>query len=544
MLPGDIIVIAALAIFAIALVWRAAPARGALLNVSALTALATGMYGVFDDRWQAGAGAAVAALFLVALWGSRRRRPASRIWHVAALTLSAIGIAALLLFPVAPLPQPTGPYAVGVRSFALTDVSRRGLLGVDADTPRRLLVRVWYPAQPAGATTVPYFDDAEARSTARGFGDLIGFPPLLTYLKHVRTNSFDAAPLAVVDAALPVVFFSHGYIAYAQGNAVLMEALASHGYVVYSVQHSGDASPTVFPDGTVVPTDPAQIAHMHHAFEHGLPEAMRIGFTADDLDARVDGQIDTATTLTPLQTRGYRISAPVWLADRLFVHDRLQAGDVPANVSDIVAASDFTRTGEMGLSFGGSTASAVCMVDSRCAAAVNLDGGDFHLAGLDSDIPVPLLMFHADLTGFYRMFGVEPPARMRSFNDFSYERFEHAGTRDDVYRLILKDSVHAGLSDSPLFLRRPLRDSLFGTTPLDILIHAPVDAVLGFFDRHLRGQDNGFPQPQLEHYAGWLSRYDNGDVRNWWLSKTDVERNALAQRIDAARRSLKGEHHP
>ncbi len=58
-----------------------------------------------------------------------------------------LAIAALYLFPVAPLPAPSGPYAVGVRDFELDDPSRPGLLGTPAGQPRRLLVRAWYPAR-------------------------------------------------------------------------------------------------------------------------------------------------------------------------------------------------------------------------------------------------------------------------------------------------------------------------------------------------------------------------------------------------------------
>ncbi|MDF5829463.1 hypothetical protein P4233_22940 [Pseudomonas aeruginosa] len=323
-----------------------------------------------------------------------------------------LAIAALYLFPVAPLPAPSGPYAVGVRDFELDDPSRPGLLGTPAGQPRRLLVRAWYPARPiAGAAPRHYFDPGEARSTARGFGEILGFPPLLAYLKHLRTNSYPDAPLRDDSARLPVVFYSHGYSAFAGGNWTLMEELASHGYAVYAIQHSGDASPTRLPDGTLLPMDPGLVEHLRRAAHDGLPQAMRQGYVSDDLDQRLDGQLHTALDLPAPANRAINLSAPVWLADRLFVHDRLQAGEVPDRVADLVAASDFAHTGEMGMSFGGSTTGAVCMVDRRCAAAVNLDGGDFDFAPFDSDLPAPLLMLHADLGNFYRLFGIEPPAR-------------------------------------------------------------------------------------------------------------------------------------
>ncbi|MBW6201336.1 hypothetical protein KZ862_32815, partial [Pseudomonas aeruginosa] len=411
----------------------------------------------------------------------------------------------------------------------------------NSDAARRLLVRAWYPARPiAGAAPRHYFDPGEARSTARGFGEILGFPPLLAYLKHLRTNSYPDAPLRDDSARLPVVFYSHGYSAFAGGNWTLMEELASHGYAVYAIQHSGDASPTRLPDGTLLPMDPGLVEHLRRAAHDGLPQAMRQGYVSDDLDQRLDGQLHTALDLPAPANRAINLSAPVWLADRLFVHDRLQAGEVPDRVADLVAASDFAHTGEMGMSFGGSTTGAVCMVDRRCAAAVNLDGGDFDFAPFDSDLPAPLLMLHADLGNFYRLFGIEPPARPRSFNDFSYERFEHAGQRQDIHRLVLRDSAHAGLTDNPLFIRRPLRDGLLGSAPTEVLIQAPNALVLGFFDHYLRGRANDFPQAQMARFPAWLTRYDNSAVRDWWLAKPEAQRLALRQRIDEMKRRKTG----
>ncbi|MDG3820707.1 hypothetical protein L5B88_27285 [Pseudomonas aeruginosa] len=538
----DLLLVATL--LAALLAWwiPALPGRRGLLALASTLALGAGLYAAWDDRWQAGVGAF--AGFSLLLGACLRRKSVRGLpFRTGSLygLLVLLAIAALYLFPVAPLPAPSGPYAVGVRDFELDDPSRPGLLGAPAGQPRRLLVRAWYPARPiVGAAPRHYFDPDEARSTARGFGEILGFPPLLAYLKHLRTNSYPDAPLRDDSARLPVVFYSHGYSAFAGGNWTLMEELASHGYAVYAIQHSGDASPTRLPDGTLLPMDPGLVEHLRRAAHDGLPQAMRQGYVSDDLDQRLDGQLHTALDLPAPANRAVNLSAPVWLADRLFVHDRLQAGEVPDRVADLVAASDFAHTGEMGMSFGGSTTGAVCMVDRRCAAAVNLDGGDFDFAPFDSDFPAPLLMLHADLGNFYRLFGIEPPARPRSFNDFSYERFEHAGQRQDIHRLVLRDSAHAGLTDNPLFIRRPLRDGLLGSAPTEILIQAPNALVLGFFDHYLRGRANDFPQAQMARFPAWLTRYDNSAVRDWWLAKPEAQRLALRQRIDEMKRRKTG----
>lgn len=102
------------------------------------------------------------------------------------------------------------------------------------------------------------------------------------------------------------------------------------------------------------------------------------------------------------------------------------------------------------------------------------------------------------------------------------------------------DSAHAGLTDNPLFIRRPLRDGLLGSAPTEVLIQAPNALVLGFFDHYLRGRANDFPQAQMARFPAWLTRYDNSAVRDWWLAKPEAQRLALRQRIDEMKRRKTG----
>ncbi|MGC4011228.1 MAG: hypothetical protein QM805_20900 [Pseudomonas sp.] len=229
--------------------------RRSLALIAALLTLLVALYDVWDDRWQAAVGAVVAVLLMLALI-LRRRRPARvPVWSgLFFALLTSLAVAALYFFPVSPLPKPGGPYQVGVRDFELVDASRTGLLGAPVGKARHLLVRVWYPARPAtDAQPRHYFSEAESRTTARGFGELFHFPQLLTHLRHLRTNAYENAPLRVDVGRLPVVFYSHGYGSFAGMNGRIMEELASNGYAVYSVQHTGDASPTLFPNGDVDP---------------------------------------------------------------------------------------------------------------------------------------------------------------------------------------------------------------------------------------------------------------------------------------------------
>lgn len=542
MIPSDLVLIAALAVCVVVWWMRRAAARTVWLGSAATVGLIASIYGVSVDRWQASLGAVVSLIFVVALliWIARRAPRRDRVPFISGTLLAlfaAAAVAPLYLFPVSDLPEPSGPHAVGVKSFELVDRDRPGVWRAAEDEPRRLLIRVWYPAQSvAGLERRRYFDPIETTHTARSMGELFRFPPFLTYTRHVRTNSYEGAPLLAGATNLPTVIYSHGYTLFLSQNSALMEELASHGYAVYSIQHTYDSATTVFPNGDIAPIDPELIKQaLTGEGLRKVPEAMLKGYTSRQLDDRLVGQLQHARNSIEENERIIQSTA-IWVADRLFVHDQLQRRAVPADVVDIANASKLDRVGQIGMSFGGSTTGAICIIDPRCAAGVNLDGGDFHFIPFDADMPRPFLMFHSDIGGFYRSLNMEPSAFERSFNDFSYERFENAGELPDLYRLQLQGAAHLGFSDLALFMRRPVSDAISGTAPAAVMIGAQNDFVRGFFDKYVRGVANGFPQTEFQKYRGWALPYDNAPVRDWWLSKPEAERQELQAQIDALKR--------
>lgn len=533
MIPSDIVLIGALAVFVLFWFPRAIPGRPFILFLAALTALGAGLYGVATDRWQTAFGALFGLVALIGLLISLLRRAGRRdgvpfVTGVLFTAFAACAVFAIQQFPVDPLPAPSGSHVVGVRTFALADQSRLGVFNAGEGQPRRLLVRVWYPAERATGAPRAYFTQLESQTTAQSSGALVGFPQFFAYLRHVRTNSYENAPLLEGARDLPVVFYSHGYASFLGQNTVLMEHLASHGYVVFAVQHP-EVSATVWPDGSVTQMDPDMIAFIQAAANGEVPPEQRAAIAGPTPQARFEGQLQI---LENARARPNRIdqSAPVWLADRLFVHDELERA-APQSVADIVAASNLARVGEMGMSFGGSTAGAICIVDRRCAAGINLDGGNFHITPFAADMPVPFLMFHSDMQKVAASVGAPiPPAPAPGFNEFSYEAFANAGSQN-VTRVQLRGAHHIGLSDFSLFMRRPFRDGLLGDAPAPIMIGAQNDWVLGFFDRNLRGME---PAPADPRYADWVLPTPNAYVREWWTGKTEAERAAISARIAAA----------
>src|SRR5581483_5853357 len=215
------------------------------------------------------------------------------------------------------VPAPSGRFAVGVRSIALTDRARR-----EPQTraqPRSMVIRLWYPAGAAGRRA-PYMPSAVARFVASSGG----LSPAL--LEGVTLDATADAPPRRRSGGWPVVLFSPGFGVEAELYAGLLEDLASHGYVVVALSHPHDAGIVQFPDGRVV--------------------ASR-------------SQMDIATALK------------VRVADTRFVLTQLALLD---RTGPFARSLDLGRVGMFGHSLGGAAAAATMLVDSRIRAGADLDG--------------------------------------------------------------------------------------------------------------------------------------------------------------------------
>src|SRR3954468_11723923 len=129
-------------------------------------------------------------------------------------------------------PAATGPAPVGYLRVNLTDRRRSDPI-TPASGPRRLVLRIFYPASAPGATVASVLDDAERLP----FAAAAGVPPdALAGLGGPATTGARPA-----HGRHPVLLLSHGL----GTSTALLTAdatdLASHGYVVVGIEHPGDA---------------------------------------------------------------------------------------------------------------------------------------------------------------------------------------------------------------------------------------------------------------------------------------------------------------
>jgi pimeloyl-ACP methyl ester carboxylesterase len=268
-----------------------------------------------------------------------------------AVALVGVGVSSVARAESRQLATPTGPLAVGRTELVLTDPARTDAF-LDTDRPRELSVWIWYPT-PKGntAATAPYLPKAWADATNGVNGPAA---VLFQDTNAVRTNSIAGAPLAGTNP--PVVIFLPGLGPSVAEYTSLAEDLASHGYAVVGINPTGSSSVVAFPDGRLV--------YSTHA-----------GSVAE---TNIDAWYASAARVVG-----------VWADDASFVVSTLGKTPPP------IGALDFSRVAYVGHSLGGNASFEACARDSRCVAAVDLDGTIFsevRRAGLK----VPGLILHAD----------------------------------------------------------------------------------------------------------------------------------------------------
>jgi hypothetical protein len=281
------------------------------------------------------------------------------------------GVLLSLALPVGALPAPDGPHVVGGKSFSLPDASRNDEYFGAPNERREVHLQLWYPGT---------IDDAEPRPPVRtlweelyrGPRDAVAF--LFGYLRGIETHTYRDVPLAIADAAYPVIVFSHSMGLNAEQNTPLMEHLASHGYVVIGISHSRMSLRAVSSRGQVIYPDPNRL---QAAFAEGAADASG---EFDVLAAGARNAEERAAIAFDLDQRAVSMNEQLGIraADVRFVLDIVATPTTaPRELATILERVDPNRIGLLGMSLGGATIVDLCKVDARCRAGVNLDGVRF-----------------------------------------------------------------------------------------------------------------------------------------------------------------------
>jgi len=294
----------------------------------------------------------------------KQRRLARQIFKGFAVLamLGVLGVAALLVSlwlehrTEVTLPAPTGPFAVGRTLYDWADDETLDTLAPVPGTKRELLVWIWYPTAAGPSVAMDNYLPAPSRMVVeRDRGPLLG-KFLTRDLSKVRAHSLRNADVSPQQRSYPVVIMRAGASLEVWNYSTLAEDLASHGYVVVSFDAPYRTFTVAFPDGRVM---------------RRLPE------NNPELCLEKTGQE---------QDRCVSRLLTAWTADIAFVLDRLEQLNASGASGKFTGRLDMTRVGVFGHSFGGAAAALFCHEDSRCKAAIDVDGaprGNVIQAGID-----------------------------------------------------------------------------------------------------------------------------------------------------------------
>jgi hypothetical protein len=357
------------------------------------------------------------------------------------------------------LPVPTGSYPVGRMACHWRDASRNEESTALSQGGRRELVGwIWYPAaQGSDAQPATYLP-----AGWEALGQFWGFQP-----DDARGHAYLDAPIAADHDRYPVLLFSPAGFP-PLSLAAILEEVASHGYVVVGINHTSESTITVFPDGRVVPMDAARMQPVFGPYSGPPEETMR----------------------------GRAAIADDKAADVRFVVDQLAAMD--AGTGPLAGRLDLDRIAAFGHSLGGNAALEYARLDSRCKAAVNLDGGIWNEVGkVGLDRPVlQILADHVEM-----VLPCEEAVRMGIYPTVAWcevEQRQAVGGWQRVYErsqpsyaVLIRGSGHISFLDVPFLPIQPgslLAGGLAGVT-IDRRRAWRIicDYLLAFFGRHLDG---------------------------------------------------------
>ena len=389
-----------------------------------------------------------------------------RGWKIVLPVLGLVfwGIFSLIptLLPVPSLKLPSGPFPVGTRTMVITDPTRNEIYS-GKEEPRKFMVEFWYPAvKPAsGINPAPWMP--EAKIVAPAIADYIKLPHFfLDHLNLAKSASYENIPADTSAGPYPILIFSHGWNGFRQQSTFLMQELASHGYIVVAMEHPYGSRMTVFPDGSIIPNNPAALPKDKPTVEYETAARILVNQWAGDIGYTLDylsqpGNIDPASQIT-----------------------------------DLIA---FDKVGVFGHSTGGGATIQFCGTDPRCKVGLTLDAF-MRPVGLD-------VLEHSTQQPFFYLFSEYWPFERNTelFNRY----YSHVNPTNHVITILGSD--HYDFSDlpalSPLAPQLGLKGPINGERVQNIIN----TYVLAFFDQQLKniptalleGPQAAYPDVRYDH---------------------------------------------
>jgi len=369
----------------------------------------------------------------------------SRIRLTLMITTSIFLVLSFLLvavFPVYQVPETTGTFEVGTKTYELQDESREELYSNEVDI-RRFIVQTHYPIDTStGYQKAKWIEDG--RDVSRALAEDNGLPFfVLDHIVEIDSNSYLDAPLSEASSTYPVVVISHGWRGFRNLHTDLAEELASHGFVVFSIDHTYGSVATVFEEETVY--------------------------------LNLDALPETNTRQAFLEHANRLVNT--YASDVVSTLDFLEELNVGERDSVFDGRLDLDRIGLMGHSTGGGADVQVALEDERVRSVLGLDAWveplDDETIALGLDVPSLFLR-----SGTWEEGDNNPPL---------YEIINESSTLSKLYQI--DGTTHFDFA--MVYMYSPLTKyiGLTGAVESERLTSLLREIMLDFFDESLLGSD-------------------------------------------------------
>lgn len=391
-----------------------------------------------------------------------------------------------VLIPVMVLPDPTGSYTIGTKYLHFIDNNVKEGFVSESTKKREITAQVWYPANPIpNAKPEPYWDNADELSAifTKRVSLMMKTPSFwLSHNSLTKTHSYLDAPFLNDKHSFPVLIYSHGFFfGVNKDNTALMEELASHGYIVFAIAHAYDAPFFIYPDKTIKSFDDRN-EPLFSRLERYMSDKY-----LNSLSEKLKGTKNTFEQLEILKEINSNSNVISWqeglrerIADVRFLIDELE--EMNRGSGMFAGKLDLERLGVIGLSYGGTTAYRVCLVDKRIKAGVNMDGFTASCGMLGANLTQPFMFMLSESN--------------RGMNYFFYNKAE-----DATYTITIAGAAHSNYSDVSLVGGFMKLIGQLGKIDGNRCVKIFNDYILAFFDKHLKGNDSGFLDSPSPDYS-------------------------------------------
>lgn len=402
---------------------------------------------------------------------SFKMKKSFKILSVLILVLSLIiSIAFPILFPVVQLPKTEGPYSVGTATMSFTDESRKGIF-TEKNSSREIAVQIWYPTDDTANKEATNFFPSSVASTY--MAERLGLPDIFGYLALVKTHSNKNSDLSTHERIYPVILFSGGFGSFVGQNTVQMEALASNGYIVFSISHPYEDFATIYPSGKILRYNTAQV----NRFQNELATVSK-SYSGDKSSAEFEKY-----SIKECQIASE--SVHIWSDDTIFIADiieELNSGEIKSIFKNKL---DTANMGVFGHSFGGATASQVCLDDSRFKAFINMDGTVFG-DSMNRVIEKPFMIMNGN-------------------DDKSLIPAGYSSEQTNYYDVTINGAKHSDFMDFTVLLPTFRLVGMLGNVGGYRQEAIMNDYIIAFFNKYLKGTN----EPLLDD---GMQKYDNVSV--------------------------------